>query len=152
MITINTIKTLIKDGENSSNEDLAALIAILYASHPSVHYDVSPIPTLLVNYLDERRIRHYFLEIKQLSDKYYQDNLYKLYVNARLAIKLTDNLVATLAGGLLFGAEPSRFIPSADIRCAAFASKNKDYLMLGYPAPEFIDNGYEFSVILRKNS
>jgi ATP-dependent DNA helicase RecG len=123
-------------------------IAILYASHPSVHYDVSPIPTLLVNYLDERRIRHYFLEIKQLSDKYYQDNLYKLYVNARLAIKLTDNLVATLAGGLLFGAEPSRFIPSAGIRCAAFASKNKDYLMLD---KKFIDVAilpYEYNGVI----
>ena len=33
-------------------------IAILYANHPFVHYDVSPVPDLLLNYLDERRIRH----------------------------------------------------------------------------------------------
>lgn len=123
-------------------------IAILYASHSAVHYDVSPIPTLLVNYLDERRIRHYFLEIKKLNEKYYQDKKYNLYINARLAIELTDNIVATLAAGILFGLETSRFIPSAGIRCAAFAGTNKDYLMLD---KKFIDLpmlAYEYNGVL----
>lgn len=78
-------------------------IAALYANHPSVHYDVSPVPTLLLNYLDERRIRHYFIDIKKLTEKYYKDKHNTLCLNTRLAIKLTDSLVATLAGGLLFG-------------------------------------------------
>jgi ATP-dependent DNA helicase RecG len=123
-------------------------IAILYASHSAVHYDVSPIPTLLVNYLDERRIRHYFLEIKKLNEKYYQDKKYNLYINARLAIELTDNIVATLAAGILFGLEASRFIPSAGIRCAAFAGTNKDYQMLD---KKFIDLpmlAYEYNGVL----
>lgn len=105
-------------------------IAILYASHSVVHYDISPLPDMLGKYLDERRIRHYFLEIKKLTEKSYQDKLENLWLNARILVKLTDQFVATLAGGLLFGREPSRFIPSAGIRCAAFAGKNKDYAML----------------------
>ena len=105
-------------------------VAVLYANHPSVHYDVSPVPTLLINYLDERRIRHYFLDIKKLTEKYYKDKYGTLCINSRLVIKLTDSLVATLAGGLLFGREASQFIPSAGIRCAAFEGDNKDYKML----------------------
>ena len=111
-------------------------IAVLYANHPSVHYDISPVPSLPINYLDERRIRHYFLELKKLTEKYYKDKQNTLCLNARLAIKLTDSLVATLAGGLLFGREPSQFIPSAGIRCAAFDGKNKDYLVVD---KKFID-------------
>ncbi len=112
-------------------------IAVLYANYPFVHYDISPIPALPINYLDERRIRHYFIDIKKLTEKYYKDRQNTLCINARLAIKLTeDNLVATLAGGLLFGREPSQFIPSAGIRCAAFEGKNKDYLVLD---KKFID-------------
>ncbi|RKZ35995.1 MAG: hypothetical protein DRQ49_18595 [Gammaproteobacteria bacterium] len=105
-------------------------IAILYANHPFVHYDVSPIPTLPLNYLDERRIRHYFIDIKKQTEKYYKDKHNTLCLNTRLAIKLTDSLVATLAGGLLFGRDPSQFIPSAGIRCAVFEGENKDYLVL----------------------
>jgi ATP-dependent DNA helicase RecG len=105
-------------------------IAVLYANHPSVHYDVSPVPSLLLNYLDERRIRHYFIDLKKLTEKYYKDKQDALCLNTRLAIKLTDSLVATLAGGLLFGREASQFIPSAGIRCAAFEGDSKDYQML----------------------
>ncbi len=111
-------------------------IAVLYANHPFTHYDISPVPTLSINYLDERRLRHYFIDIKKLTEKYYKDNRKKLYFNARLSVLLGENMVATLAGGLLFGREPSRFIPSAGIRCAAFDGKTKDYVMLD---KKFID-------------
>jgi ATP-dependent DNA helicase RecG len=104
-------------------------IAVLYANHPFVHYDISPLPDMLANYLDERRIHHYFIEIKKLTEKYYQSESERLWLNARLLVKLVDKTVATLAGGLLFGREPSRFIPSAGIRCAAFDGKTKDYAM-----------------------
>ncbi len=40
-------------------------IAVLYANHPTVHYDVTPVPNLALIYLDERRIRHYFIDIKK---------------------------------------------------------------------------------------
>lgn len=111
-------------------------IAILYASHPYVHYEVSPLPDMSLKYLDERRIRHYFIEIKKLTEKHYQDRKENLWQNARITVTLADNMVATLAGGLLFSPEPSRFIPAAGIRCAAFAGKTKDYAMLD---KKFID-------------
>jgi len=105
-------------------------IAILYASHPIVHYDVSPVPEMPVDNLDERRILQYFTEIKKLTDKYYQDHRNNLYLTSRIAVNLSERMVATLAGGLLFGREPSQFILSAGIRCAVFEGKTKDYTML----------------------
>jgi ATP-dependent DNA helicase RecG len=106
-------------------------IAVLYASHPNVHYEISPVPTFPTNYLDERRIRHYFIKIKTLTEKFYRERRENLLINARIAVYLADNQpVATLAGGLLFGRESSRFIPSAGIRCAAFDGRIKEYTML----------------------
>lgn len=104
-------------------------IAVLYASHPIVHYDVAPLPEMASDYLDERRIRHYFLSIKKLPEKLYHDQREQLYLTSRIAVKLPDRTVATVAGGLLFGREPSQFIPSAGMRCVAFDGTTKEYVM-----------------------
>jgi len=112
-------------------------IAILYSGHSFVHYDASPIPEMAVKYLDGRRIQHYFTGIKNITEKQYREKRDNLCFNARIAVKLADRIVATLAGGLLFGREPSRFISSAGIRCAVFKGKEKDYEMLD---KKFIDN------------
>lgn len=104
-------------------------IAVLYASHPIVHYDVAPLPEMASDYLDERRLRHYFLSIKKLPEKYYQDQREHLYLTSRIAVKLPERTVATVAGGLLFGREPAQFIPSAGMRCVAFEGTAKEYAM-----------------------
>ena len=111
-------------------------IAILYSGHSFVHYDASPVPEMAVEYLDERRIQHYFKGIKKITEKQYREKRDNLCFNARISAKLADRTVATLAGGLLFGREPSRFIPSAGIRCGVFQGKKKDYEMLD---KKFID-------------
>ncbi len=104
-------------------------IAVLYSSHPIVHYDVAPLPDMLLEYLDERRIRHYFSSVKKLPEKYYRDQHEQLCLMSRIAMKLAERTVATVAGGLLFGREPSQFIPSAGIRCVAFDGVTMDYAM-----------------------
>ena len=104
-------------------------IAILYANHPAVHYDVSPVPEMRLEYLDQRRIQQYFTKIKALPEKQYTDRREHLCVASRIAAKMDDSMVATLAGVLLFAQEPSGFVASAGIRCAVFDSKHKDYKM-----------------------
>ena len=37
------------------------------------HYDAAPVPEMKIEYLDERRIRQYFVGIKKLPEKYDQD-------------------------------------------------------------------------------
>ncbi len=100
-------------------------IAVLYSVHPMVHYDASPIPDMAMGYLDERRIHQYFTEIKKLTEKAYQDRREQLYLTSRIAVKLPDRIVATVAGGLLFAQRPSQFIVSAGIRCAVFEGTTK---------------------------
>ena len=111
-------------------------IAILYANHPAVHYDVSPAPEVDLDHLDERRIRQYFTEIKHLTEKQYLDRRIPLCLASRIAATIEDRAVATLAGVLLFFREPSQFAASAGVRCAVFKGAHKDYAMTDH---KFLD-------------
>ena len=104
-------------------------IAVLYASHPAVHFDASPLPEATLDDLDERRLRQYFTEIKRLSAKQYEDRREFLCKSSRIAAPLGDRACPTMAGVLLFARQPSRFAASAGIRCAAFEGTRKDYAM-----------------------
>ncbi len=105
-------------------------IAILYANHPAIHYDASPSPEADLDHLDQRRIRQYFTEIKHLTQKQYAERRISLCIASRIAANIDEHrAVATTAGVLLFAQEPSRFVASAGVRCAAFAGERKDYDM-----------------------
>lgn len=115
-------------------------IAILYANHPFVHHDVIPVNGMTSEYIDERRVRNYFLNIRKLSEKTYNEQKENLCINSRIMKKVGDSVFCTLAGALLFGNQPGSFVPSAGLGCVAFEGKTKDYQMLDkkfYDAPLF---------------
>lgn len=75
--------------------------------------------------LDLRRLKHYFLNVRQQAVPQDDDvtGWQTLLLNTEIMIE--DGI--TVAGILLFGNNPNRFLPQAGIDATAFVGKEKDY-------------------------
>lgn len=79
--------------------------------------------------LDRRRLRDYFGRVRQqtVPEDGDTEGWQRLLVNTEIMAE--DDLVvpATVAGLLLFGNKPNRFLPQAGIDAVAYPGKDKDY-------------------------
>ena len=79
--------------------------------------------------LDRRRLRDYFARVRQQEVPPDEDEVgwRTLLVNTEILTEDGGNSPATVAGLLLFGRNPNRFLPHAGMDAAAYSGLEKDY-------------------------
>ena len=79
--------------------------------------------------LDRRRLKDYFSRIRsqEVPDADDIEGWRTLLVNTEFFVEEEDTVPATIAGILLFGKSPNRFLPQAGIDAVAYPGKEKNY-------------------------
>jgi ATP-dependent DNA helicase RecG len=79
--------------------------------------------------LDRIRLRDYFVRVRQQQAPDDQDHngWRALLVNTEILADEDGTAPATVAGLLLFGANPNRYLPQAGVDAAAYPGREKDY-------------------------
>lgn len=101
----------------------------LFQQRGSVRAELRPISGAGVDDLDIDRLLHYFGEIRQQEtpDRKDREGWEVLLENTELLTSEGGKCTATMAGLLLFGLTPRRFLPHATIDAAAYNGDDKEY-------------------------
>lgn len=100
----------------------------LYQQRGAFRLELRPVSGSNLEDLDRRRLRDYFGRIRQqLPDPDDDDNWKHLLLNTELLIDEGGTTPVVVAGLLLFGKNPNRFLPHAGIDAAAYPRTEKDY-------------------------
>lgn len=100
----------------------------LYQSSGLLRYEVRPVPGAGVADLDARRLGNYFSDIRgQEIPEQGDDEWATLLRNVEFVARDRERSVATVAGLVLFGRQPRRFLPQTGIRATAYAGITKEY-------------------------
>lgn len=97
----------------------------LYQASGAFHYDECGLLTSSPEDLDHPRIQRYFLDSRGVKlpglDK---EEAIRTLTNVGILAKEEGRMVCTVGGILLFGREPGRLLPSAEVVFAAFSGTN----------------------------
>ena len=120
----NNNRYLIRVGSQSreaSSEELARL----FQQKGALRTELQQVPGADFTHLDRRRLKNYFVNIRQQSvpDHHDAKSWKQLLVNTEFMI---DDSV-TVGGMLLFGKSPDRFLPHAIVDSVAYTGVEKDY-------------------------
>jgi len=101
----------------------------LYQQSGRLQYDRKPVPGTSFADLDPRRLINYFRDLRQQAfpDSVDEDAWTRLLVNTEIMVEGRGRAMASAAGLLLFGKNPSRYLPHAGVSAAAYAGIEKDY-------------------------
>ena len=103
--------------------------ARLFRQGGRFQYDHMPAPNAGINDLDMKRIINYFRYVRQqenLADDEF-DHWESLLRNSELMCEHKGIVIPSVAGILLFGKNPNRFLPQAGITAVAYIGTEKDY-------------------------
>jgi ATP-dependent DNA helicase RecG len=108
-----------------SQDELARLLQ----QRGSFRLEVRPVSGSSFEDLDLRRLRDYFVRIRQqdVPDDDDQDAWVRLLANTELLRDGDEVASATVAGMLLFGRNVNKFLPQAGIDAVAYPGVDKDY-------------------------
>jgi ATP-dependent DNA helicase RecG len=113
--------------------------ARLYQSSGLLRYDIKPVSGTTLDDLDLRRLTNYFRDIRQQNcpdsrltingtlEEEDRAAWEKLLLNTELMMEDRHKIMATVGGLLLFGMNPSRFLPQSAITAVAYPGLQKDY-------------------------
>lgn len=103
--------------------------ARLYQSSGLLRYDIRPVPGTTLDDLDLRRLTNYFRDIRQQDCPGREERTAweKLLLNTELMLEDRHKSIATVGGLLLFGMNPSRFLPQSAVTAVAYPGPQKDY-------------------------
>jgi ATP-dependent DNA helicase RecG len=100
----------------------------LYQQRGAFRIELRPVSGSGLEDLDRRRLRDYFGRIRQQLPESDEDGAWKRFlINTELLNDEGENTPAVVAGLLLFGKNPNRFLPHAGIDAAAYSGLEKDY-------------------------
>ena len=101
----------------------------LFQQRGAFRLEVRGVSGSSVDDFDYRRLNDYFQRIRSQETPGMDDtNAWQnLLVNTEFLVEEDDTIPATVAGLLLFCANPNRFLPQAGIDAAAYPGKEKDY-------------------------
>jgi ATP-dependent DNA helicase RecG len=91
--------------------------------------ELRPVSGSSIEDLDPRRLDDYFVRIRQQEVPKVDDaeGWRRLLVNTELLTEEADRTPCTVAGLLLFGTNPNRYLPQAGVDAAAYKGTDKDY-------------------------
>ena len=121
----------------------------LFQQRGNVRAELRPISGSSMQDLDMSRVAYYFQRIREqeVPPRKDVDGWEDLLANTELFTGEPGHRVATVAGMLLFGKEPLRFLPHASIDAVAYEGVDKDYnakeraTLSGPIVPRFDDEG-----------
>ncbi len=103
--------------------------ARLYQQSGQLRYGLKPVPGTTVEDLDRRRLRDYFERILgwDALDSEDADEWATVLRNLDLAADSAGTIAATIDGMLLFGENPSRFLPQSGVRAICYTGQEPEY-------------------------
>lgn len=101
----------------------------LYSQSGRLQYDRKPVPGAVFEDLDWRRLVNYFRDIRQQEcpDPEDQETWARLLVNTELMAEDRGRAIPSVAGLVLFGRRPQKFLPQIGITAVAYSGLVKDY-------------------------
>lgn len=114
---------------STSREASREELARMYQASGRLHYGMQPVPGAGFNALDWRRLTEYLTRVlagdaPDLDDRAGWEQL--LY-NLELMTEFDEGRVATVNGILLFGKQPSRYLPQSGVRAVCYTGDAPDY-------------------------
>jgi len=113
-----TGKFYVRAGSSSvepTNEELARL----FQNGEMVHYEIKPVHGAGVNDLNRGYLNQYLKEIRQM-DEFSEEAYPRILENLNLATRVNGDYVPTIAGLILFGTHPKRFLPQSVCQAVCF--------------------------------
>ncbi len=108
----------------TSREATREELSRLFQSSGAYHYDIAPVATSSYEDIDKGEIHNYLKKYRQIDSEEFSDiELKNLLINADILKRTDYGEVPTVAGLLLFGKEPQRFLPQSGISFAYFIGK-----------------------------
>lgn len=103
--------------------------ARLYMQSGRLSYDRRSVPGASFDDLDVRRLVNYFRDFRRQGYPAEDDrpSWERLLINTEVMVEDRDRVVPSVAGLLLFGPQPNRFLPQAGISAVAYSGATKDY-------------------------
>lgn len=103
--------------------------ARLYMQSGRLPYDRKPVPGATLDDLDLRRLANYFRDVRrqgypEASDR---EGWERLLVNTELMAEDRGRRLPSVAGLLLFGVRPKKYLPQSGISAVAYQGTQKDY-------------------------
>ena len=101
----------------------------LYQQSGRLRYGLKPVLGTGIDSLDVRRVRDYFVRVRE-EDNFHTndtDQYQRLLCNLELATESAGYTSATVDGILLFGQNPGRFLPQSGIRAICYLGQEPDY-------------------------
>lgn len=103
--------------------------ARLYMQSGRLPYDRKPVPGTTLEDFDLRRLTNYFRDVRrqECPEAGDRERWERLLVNTELMAEDKAHRMPSVAGLLLFGARPKRFLPQSGISAVAYTGTQKDY-------------------------
>jgi ATP-dependent DNA helicase RecG len=103
--------------------------ARLYQSSGYIQYDLKPVPGSSPADLDRHRLVNYFRDILQqeIPTQENEAEWERILLNTDILVLDQGRPIPTVAGLLLFGVNPNRYLPQAGITATAYPGLEKDY-------------------------
>ena len=101
----------------------------LFQQRGVLRVELRPVSGSTLDSLDLRRLEEYFVTIRRqvAPDRTDREGWTRMLVNTELLSDSSQAFPCTVAGLLLFGQNPNRFLPQAGISAAAYPGKEKEY-------------------------
>jgi len=101
----------------------------LYMQSGHLQYDRKPVPGATFDDLDLRRLANYFRDIRRQGcpEAADREGWERLLVNTELMAEDRGRPMPSVAGVLLFGTRPKKFLPQSGITAVAYSGTQKDY-------------------------
>lgn len=94
-----------------------------------IHHDTAPVYGTTLADIDFDRLKHYFSFRLNLNIHSYQDSLEKLLENIKAMVSVDDKYCLTVAGLVVFGSSPGKYLPQAKVTAVKFRGNEMDYDM-----------------------
>ncbi len=122
----------------------------LFQQRGTFRAELRPVSGAVLNDLDRRRLQDYLNHIRQQETPPIEDDA--AWQTLLINTEIMGEEGVTVAGMLLFGRTPNRFLPYAGIDAAAFPGKEKDYVArermgLRGPMAPLLGSGPENSIV-----
>jgi ATP-dependent DNA helicase RecG len=120
--------TFVRAGRTSREATREEEIRLFQASG-LVHYDLRPVPGSTIDDLDSNRYQNYFKKIlrQRIPEPDNTPAWTRILLNTDILVEDRGKLIPTVAGMLLFGIRPNRYLPQTGITATAFKGVVKDY-------------------------
>ncbi|MEW6087857.1 MAG: RNA-binding domain-containing protein [bacterium] len=102
-------------------------LARLFQRSKVVHNDILPVYGASISDIDDARIEYYFTQKLSIDIKTYNESKESLLENIKVLIKVDGKNYLTMAGLLIFGKFPERFLTQSGIIAVRFRGNEMDY-------------------------